>query len=111
MGGKDLKRVLKEAKTSTRGSDDTQNKKNPKKPKKKTPPKKSNQSVQGLVSIPFVVNALYNTYWHHSISRDMLEADGENKLAGLLNENEYTHQFLNPMFKQVLHNCPIKFRL
>jgi hypothetical protein len=67
--------------------------------------------MQALVSISFTANTLYNTYWHQFISRDMLEADGENKFAGLLNENEYTHQFLYPMFKQVLHDCPIKFRL
>jgi hypothetical protein len=67
--------------------------------------------MQGLVSIYFVVDILYNTYWHQFISRDMMVTDGENKLAGLLNENKFTHQFLHPMLKQVLHDCPLKFRL
>ncbi|KAI8883431.1 hypothetical protein K501DRAFT_333340 [Backusella circina FSU 941] len=45
------------------------------------------------------------------IYRDMMEADNENKFVGHLNENEFTHQYLYPMFKQVLHDCPLKFRL
>lgn len=43
--------------------------------------------------------------------RMMLVDDEENKFEGYLNETEYTHQFIHPLFKEVLYNCDIKFRL
>lgn len=45
------------------------------------------------------------------ISRHMLETDEENKFDHCLNEVEYTHQFIYPMLKEVLYDCPIRFRL
>lgn len=41
----------------------------------------------------------------------MLVDDEENKFDGYINETEYTHQFIYPLIKEVLHDCDVKFRL
>ncbi|KAI8883432.1 hypothetical protein K501DRAFT_272693 [Backusella circina FSU 941] len=42
---------------------------------------------------------------------ETMKADGVNKFGGYLNENEFTHHFLYPLFKQVLFDSPLLYRL
>lgn len=44
----------------------------------------------------------------HFISRGVVAGEENKLVGGLMNETEYTFDFIRPIMKQVLHDCNIK---